>query len=134
MDTFEYLLKCVNWVKVVPVHAKKIYRGSRGIAPLISIIVALAVRREEWSVSRPGRFTPGKDLSYQLSRRLGGLELSRRLGGPQLSRRLGGPQSRIGRFGGEKIFYLSRDSTSGLPYLSVVTISTELSIGFLYVI
>ena len=44
MDTFEYLLKCASWVEFVPVNAKKAYKGRRGIAPLISTYLALALR------------------------------------------------------------------------------------------
>jgi hypothetical protein len=52
--------------KVVLVHAMKAYRGSRGIAPLILNPAG------EWSISRPGRFTPGKEPLYPFNRRLRG--------------------------------------------------------------
>jgi len=46
--------------EVVPAHAKKEYSGSRGTAPLI---FNPALDGDEWSTSRPGRFTPGKRTS-----------------------------------------------------------------------
>jgi len=41
--------------------------GSGGTAPLI---LTSALDGGEWSTSRPGRFSPGKELQYQLYRRL----------------------------------------------------------------
>jgi hypothetical protein len=55
--------------EVVPVHTVTKYRRSRIIDPLI---VNLSSRWTEWSTSRPGRFTPGKEPRYPLDRRLGG--------------------------------------------------------------
>jgi hypothetical protein len=52
-----------NWSgkgDVVPVHAMKEYRGSRGTAPLI---LNPTMDGDEWPISRPGRFTPGKRTS-----------------------------------------------------------------------
>jgi hypothetical protein len=56
-----------------------------GVDVQIHIYLTSAVLRGEWSISRPGRFTPRKELP-----------------GP-LARRLGGRQSRSGRRGEEKI-------------------------------
>ena len=44
MSTFEYLLICANWVKVVPVNTKKAFRGRRGIVPLISMFLVFTLR------------------------------------------------------------------------------------------
>ena len=54
--------------EVVPVDTMKAQRGSRGTAPLI---LSLGTRCE-WTTSRPDRFTPGKEIRYQLHRRLCG--------------------------------------------------------------
>jgi hypothetical protein len=43
--------------------------GSGGTAPLI---LTSALDGGEWSTSIPGRFSPGKELRYQLNRRLAG--------------------------------------------------------------
>jgi hypothetical protein len=51
----------------------------------IHIFLTSALAGGEWSASRPGRFTPGKEPRYSLDRRLDG------------------PQSRYGRRGEEKI-------------------------------
>jgi len=47
--------------------------GRRGIVPLIVYLVT-ALDGGEWSTSRPGRFTPGKETHYRLNMRLGGLQ------------------------------------------------------------
>jgi len=54
----------------VPVHDIKIYRSSRGIAPLI---LSLGTRWE-WSTSRAGRLSPGENPRYPLDMRLGDLQ------------------------------------------------------------
>jgi len=62
---------CVNEVvksEVVPVDTMKAQRGSPGRVPLILNLGT----RCEWTTSRPDRFNPGKELGYQLHRRLGG--------------------------------------------------------------
>ena len=42
----------------VPMHAMKLYGGSRGISPHV---LASVVYRGEWSVAHPGRVTLGED-------------------------------------------------------------------------
>jgi hypothetical protein len=68
-------------VTVDHVHTMKAYKGSRGIAPPIR---NLELDGDEWSTSRPGRFTARKEPQYTLDRGLCG------------------PQSRSARFGDEK--------------------------------
>jgi hypothetical protein len=43
--------------------------GSEGIPPPI---LTSTLVRGEWSASRPGRFTPGKEPRYPLNKRMGG--------------------------------------------------------------
>jgi hypothetical protein len=58
-------------------------RGSRGKAAVLTF----ALDECQWSTSRPGRFTPGKESWYPLNRRRGG------------------SQSRSGRFEGGKTLF-----------------------------
>jgi hypothetical protein len=55
-------------VKVTVEQATKVHRGSRGAALLF---FNLGARWGEWSMPRPGRFTPRETL-YTLHRKLGG--------------------------------------------------------------
>jgi hypothetical protein len=63
----------------------KTYGGSGSIAPPI---LTSTLGRGEWSASRPGHFTSGKNLRYTLDKRLGG------------------PQNRSGRCAVEKKMFL----------------------------
>lgn len=49
--------------KISPIDALKAYRGSRSITPRV---LKLALDGGEWLSSRPGRFTPGKNIGTQL--------------------------------------------------------------------
>jgi hypothetical protein len=53
--------------KAVPLHAKKIQRGSTGIA---LTILDTSTREYGWSATRPDCFTPGKETRYPLYRKL----------------------------------------------------------------
>lgn len=71
-----FTVTCLFWIfqleikkcEVAPVHATKAYRGSRGIAPLLTS----ALCGGEWSATCPGHFTPRKEPWYLLNRRLDG--------------------------------------------------------------
>jgi hypothetical protein len=66
--------KALNYSLLVDVMEAS--RGSRGIVSLISVLGG-----DGWLTSRPGRFTPGKERLYPLSRKLGGSQSRpRRLG------------------------------------------------------
>ena len=54
---------------VSSVHAIKVYRGIRGIAPPI---LTLALDGSECSTLRPGRIIPGTNPRYTLNKSLGG--------------------------------------------------------------
>lgn len=56
--------------KFFPVRATKVYRVSRTTVPLI--VNLSSSDGEEWLTSRPGRFTPGNETQYSVSKRLGG--------------------------------------------------------------
>jgi len=56
-------------------HAMKAHWGSGDIAPRI----LTSTDGGEWSASRPGRFTPGKEPRYLSDRRLGGPEVQNRV-------------------------------------------------------
>ena len=63
LDGDEYPLFQSNWTgkgAVVSVHATKEYSGSRGTVPAT---LNPALDGDEWSISRPGRFTTGKRTS-----------------------------------------------------------------------
>jgi hypothetical protein len=62
-------------------HSIKSYWGSGGIAP--RIIWPRQIDGGEWSVSRPGRFTPWKSPWYPLNRRLDGLQSRSERGGEE---------------------------------------------------
>jgi len=53
------MIKILKWLSS-PVRAMEANGKSRGI--------------DEWSTSRPGRFTPGKESWYQTNRRMGDLQ------------------------------------------------------------
>ena len=57
--------------KAVPDHVKKTWGG---VEVLVRSYLSPRLGGGEWSTSRSGRFTPGKELRYPLNRRLGGLQ------------------------------------------------------------
>jgi hypothetical protein len=62
------LLLAIRRCQVIPAHAMKAYRGSRGIAPLIPNLGAICI--DQWSTPRPGSFLLAEEPRQQLNRTL----------------------------------------------------------------
>jgi hypothetical protein len=86
-------------------HAIQTYRG---VEVQLHAFLISAVRGDEWSASRPGRFTLGDSLRCPLDRRMGG------------------PESRSVRGCEEKKVHPYWESNPGRRVRSIITVASEL--------